>query len=110
METFRGKAYLPGADKEWNLELEIDWAAKEVSLHIDEAPGGMTDWPGLAVQTFGPMDEIAFRTKGIPPVFTHWWHLVRGSGDNLWGIALGLPDVEGAWRTCMMSLEKVKQR
>ena len=27
METFRDKAHLPGASKEWNMELEIDWGA-----------------------------------------------------------------------------------
>ena len=36
MEIFRGEAHLPGADKEWNLELEIDWPNKEVNVHIDE--------------------------------------------------------------------------
>jgi len=108
METFRGKAHLPGADKEWNVELEIDWGEKEVNVHIDEAPDGLADWPGLAVQTFGPVDEIVFRTIGIPPLFTHWWHFVRSAGDDLWGIVLGLPDVEGVWRTCMISLEKTR--
>ena len=38
METFHGRAHLPRADKGWNVELEIDWADKEVSVHIDEAP------------------------------------------------------------------------
>ena len=107
METFRGKAHLPGADKEWNVELEIEWGSKEVSVHIDEAPGNISDWPGLAVQTFGPVDEIVFRTKGIPQLFTHWWHFVRGSSNELWGIVLGLPDVEGRWGTCPVLLEKV---
>jgi len=65
MEIFRGKAHLPGADKEWNIELEIDWVNKEVNVHIDEASDAMTDWPGLVVQTFS-MEEIVFRTKGIP--------------------------------------------
>jgi hypothetical protein len=108
METFRGKVHLPGADKERNIELGIDWGDKEVNLHIDEAPTSVSDWPGLAVQVFGPVDEIVFRTKGIPPVFTHWWHFIRGGDDNLWGIALGLPDAEGVWRTCPVLLEKVK--
>ena len=107
METFRGKAHLPGADKEWNLQLEIDWENKEVNIHIDEAPDGMADWPGLVVQTFGPREEIAFRTKGIPSLFTHWWHFVRSGSGNLWGIVLGLPDIKGRWRTCMIPLEKV---
>ncbi len=108
METFRGRAHLPGGDKEWGVELEIDWGKKEVNVHIDEALGGMADWPGLAVQTFGPMEEIVFRTKGIPSLFTHWWHFVRSGSGDLWGIVLGLPDAEGIWRTCMVSLEKVK--
>ena len=108
METFRGKAHLPGADKEWDVELEIDWQNKEVNVHIDQAPGGITDWPGLVVQTFGPLDEVAFRTKGIPSLFTHWWHFVRGAQGDLWGIVLGLPDAEGRWRTCMIALEKTK--
>ncbi|MFC1861937.1 hypothetical protein ACFLT4_01200 [Chloroflexota bacterium] len=54
MESFRGKAHLPGADKEWNVQLEIDWDNKEVNVHIDEAPDGIGEWPGLVVQTFGP--------------------------------------------------------
>ena len=84
MEIFRGKAHLPGANKEWDIELEIDWENKEVNVHIEDAPGSMVDWPGLVVQTFGPMDEIVFRTKGIPPLFTHWWHFVRsGRGESL---------------------------
>ncbi len=108
METFHGKAHLPGADKEWELQLEIDWDTKEVNVHIDEAPNGITDWPGLIVNTFGPMDEIAFRTKGIPTMFTHWWHFVRGSQDDLWGIILGVPGIAGRWATCMVSLEKTR--
>ena len=107
METFRGTAHLPGADKEWNLELEIDWNTKEVNVHIDEAPDGISDWPGLVVQTFGPMDEISFRTKGIPSLFTHWWHFVRSGSGDLWGIVLGLPDNEGIWRTCMVPLKRI---
>ena len=29
MERFRGKVHLPGADREWDIELEIDWEHKE---------------------------------------------------------------------------------
>ena len=108
METFRGKAHLPGTKEEWNIELEIDWATKEVNVHIDQAPAGIADWPGLAVQTFGPLDEVVFRTKGIPELFTHWWHFVRSARGDLWGIVIGLPDVSGIWSTCMVSLDKVK--
>ena len=108
MEIFRGKAHLLGANKEWDIELEIDWENKEVNVHIEDAPGSMVDWPGLVVQTFGPMDEIVFRTKGIPPLFTHWWHFVRSGRGNLWGIILGLPDAQGIWKTCPVPLEKVR--
>jgi len=58
--------------------------------------------------THGPVDEIVFRTKGIPPLFTHWWHFVRSGSSDLWGIVLGLPDAKGVWKTCMVSLDKIK--
>ena len=109
MEIFRGKAHLPGTEEEWNIELEIDWRSKEVNVHVDEAPSGIADWPGLAVQIFGPLDELVFRTKGIPLLFTHWWHFVRSGSGDLWGIVLGLPDAEGTWRTCPMPLKKIKE-
>lgn len=108
MEIFRGKTHLPGATEVWEIELEIDWENKEVNVHIDGAPSGISDWPGLAVQTFGPAEEISFRTKGIPQLFTHWWHLVRSGSGDLWGIVLGAPDVEGTWRTCPLPLKKVR--
>jgi len=107
MEVFRGKAHLPGADKEWDLELEIDWNGKEVNVHIEQAPGGIADWPGLVVQTFGPLEEIVFRTKGIPHLFTHWWHFARSGSGDLWGIVLGTPDAEGIWGTCPVELKRV---
>jgi hypothetical protein len=106
MEVFHGKTHLPGADEEWTLKLEIDWTSREVSVHINEAPGGISDWPGLAVQTFGPMEEIVFRTKGIPQLFTHWWHFNRSGSGDLWGIVLGLPDADGVWRTCPLVLQR----
>jgi hypothetical protein len=56
----------------------------------------------------GRVSEIAFRTKGIPPLFTHWWHFVRSGSGDLWGIVLGLPDTQGVWRTCPVPLEKAK--
>jgi hypothetical protein len=107
METFRGQAHLPGTDRDRNIQLEIDWNEKEVSVHIDGLPGPIADWPGLVVQTFGT-EEIVFRTKGIPTLFTHWWHFVRSGRGDLWGIILGLPDVDGKWRTCPVVLERVK--
>ncbi len=106
METFRGEAHIPGADKVWHLELEIDWDTKEVNLHIDEEPGGISEWPGLVVQTFGPSEEIVFRTKGIPQTFTHWWHFARSGSGDLWGIVLGTPDIDGNWKTCPVVLNR----
>ena len=109
MEKFRGKAHLPGTDEESEIQLEIDWQDREVGVHIDLPGTGVSDWPGLAVQTFGPLDEVVFRTKGIPRLFTHWWHFVRSGSGDLWGIVLGLPDAEGSWRTCPVILERVKK-
>ncbi|MFC1938510.1 hypothetical protein ACFLVS_04325 [Chloroflexota bacterium] len=43
METFCCKTHLPGAGEEWNVVMEIDWGEKEVSVHIDEASGGISD-------------------------------------------------------------------
>lgn len=106
METFHGRVHIPGADEEWTLKLDIDWTTREVNIHISEAPGGISDWPGLMVQTFGPVEEIVFRTKGIPQLFTHWWHFARGGSGDLWGIVLGLPDAEGIWRTCPLVLKR----
>jgi hypothetical protein len=77
-------------------------------VHIEEAPGGITDWPGLVVQTFGPLDEVSFRTKGIPRLFTHWWHLMHSGSGDLWGIVIGIPDVDGIWRTCPLPLKKIQ--
>ena len=108
METFLGRAHLPGTDKENDIELSIDWGEKDINVHIKGIAEGISDWPGLAVQTFGPVDEIVFRTKGIPSLFTHWWHLARGGSDELWGIVLSLPDREGVWRTCPVKLDKVE--
>ena len=47
MERFAGKAHLPGADREWSIEMEIDWGDKDVTVRIPEAPGGLKEWPGL---------------------------------------------------------------
>ena len=59
METFRGKGHLPGTDRERDIGVEIDWKTKEVSVHIEGVAEGVTDWPGLVPQTFGPMDELS---------------------------------------------------
>lgn len=106
METFQGRAHVPGVGKEWILVIELDWKSKEVNVHVEGAPGHITSWPGLVVQTFGE-DEIAFKTKGIPPLLTHWWHFVRPDLNNLWGIILGLPDRAGQWTTCPVEMKRV---
>ena len=106
MEKYNGRAHIPGADRDWNIGLEMDWDKKEISVHISEAPGVLKTWPGLVVQTFGTY-ELAFKTKGIPPLLTHWWHIVRAGDDNLWGLIVGLPDKIGKWTTCSIALKKV---
>jgi len=58
------------------------------------------------VQTFGQVEEIVFRTKGIPPLFTHWWHFARGGHDELAGIVLSPPDAGGVWHTCPIVMTK----
>ncbi len=107
MERFHGRAHVPGVDKEWNIELEMDWDKQETSVHIPEAPGVIKTWPGLVVQTFGTY-ELVFKTKGIPPLLTHWWHIVRAGNDDLWGLIIGLPDKAGKWTTCSVALKKIK--
>jgi hypothetical protein len=106
MEKFTGKGHLPGTAKPSDIELEIDWQTKEVNVSIQGIAPGIENWPGLVVQTFGPLDEISFRTKGIPRLFTHWWHFVRNGSGGLWGIVIGTPDEDGVWRTCNLQLEK----
>ncbi len=109
MEVFQGKAHLPGADADWDIALEIDWEEKDITVRITQAPGSIGEWPGLAVQTFGPMEEVAFRTKGIPPSFTHWWHLARGGQNELSGIILATPDAQGVWQSCPITMTRVAE-
>ena len=82
------------------------------SSQFDLKDGHVVRWlkgSGLAVQTFGPLVERVFRTKGIPPLFTHWWHFVCSGSGDLWGSILGLPNIEGRWTTCPISFEKIEQ-
>jgi hypothetical protein len=106
METYYGEGHIPGAPKPGRIELNIDWANKEVEVHLPEAQGGVTEWPGLLLQTFG-RDEAVFRTKGIPKLSTHWWHTVRYSDDHIFVMVLGLPNSEGIWPTCSFSLKRL---
>ncbi len=108
MESFVGAIHLPGDDRERIITLELDWLGKEVFIRFSEAIDGIKDWPGLMVQTIG-VEEAVFRTKGIPPLFTHWWHLARSSEDSLWGLVIVTPDSSGSWRTCSVFLNKVKE-
>jgi hypothetical protein len=106
MEMFRGRAHIPGVSSEWTIMLELDWKGRQCSVHAEGIPGHITTWQGLVVQTFD-IFEIAFKTKGIAPVGTHWWHLVRDN-DDLSGIVVGLPGASGIWSTCSISLHKVE--
>ena len=49
METFRGKAHLPGADKEWNVQLEIDWEKKAPAFSAKGKVGGLNRQPSIFV-------------------------------------------------------------
>jgi hypothetical protein len=106
METFQGRAHMPGTDEEWIFVLDIDWQNKQVNVHIEGVAGPISSWPGLVVQTYGE-GEIAFRTNGIPPLLTHWWHFVRPNPDTLWGMIVALPDEKGNWTTCPVQLGRV---
>jgi hypothetical protein len=106
MELFRGKAHIPGTEREGVISIELDWNGKQCIVHTEGSGGHVTAWPGLVVQTFD-VYEIAFKTKGIPKLGTHWWHLVRDK-DNLSGLIVGLPDAKGVWTTCGVSLDKVE--
>jgi len=108
VETFRSRLHLPGDDRERDVELTIDWEEKEAGVKLGQASGGFADWPGLLVHTFG-YEEIVFRTKGIPPLFTHWWHLMRGAAGDLWGLIVATPDVNGQWRTCSACFTKISE-
>ena len=106
METFYGSGHMPGDTKPGRVELDVDWARKDVEVRLPQIKGAITAWPGLLVQTFGA-DEAAFRTKGIPPLDIHWWHIVRYSEKNLWVMVLGLPNTEGMWPTCSFGLKRL---
>ena len=103
MDTFYGTGHMPGASKAWPMKLDVDWIKKEIEVRLEDPAEATRSWPGLLVQTFGT-DEAAFRTKGIPPLGTHWWHVVRYSKTNLWVMVLGLPSVEGVWPNCSFGL------
>ena len=73
METFEGKGHLPGADREWNIVLEIEWGENEASIRIDEAPvalvsrfGGECVYAGTVRQRFDVGDGVAkVRLEGV---------------------------------------------
>jgi hypothetical protein len=91
MERFEGKAHLPGAEREWSIDLEIDWGEKDVTVRSLDAPGGLKEWPGLVVQTFGPMEEIVFRTKGMPLCSPTGGILPEAGTTNWRGLSSRLP-------------------
>lgn len=96
---------MPGAEGDWEIVIEVDWIKKEVNVTVPNSPTHISSWQGLAVQTYGD-HEIAFRTRGIPPRLTHWWHFVRDI-DDLWGIIIAVPETEIEWTTCTVALKKV---
>ena len=106
METFRGSGHLPGAPKVWDVELDADWEQKEFVVRIPASGAKFTEWPGLMVQTIGD-EEAVFRTRGIPPLQIHWWHVVKNSTGDLWVMVLVPPNKEGIWLNCGLRLEKM---
>ncbi len=109
MENFKARLHLPGDDRERDVGLSVDWEDKEVGIKLEQASGGFSDWPGLLVHTFG-YEEIVFRTKGIPPLFNHWWHLMRNAAGDLWGLVVTTPNAAGHWHTCSVCLPKVSEK
>jgi len=105
LETFHGSGHLPGAPKVWDIELDADWEKKEFTVRIPAARANLTEWPGLMVQTIGA-EEAVFRTRGIPPLQIHWWHVVRNRAGGLWAMVLVPPNEEGTWLNCGLRLEK----
>ncbi len=106
MEKFHGSGHIPGAPKIWNIDLNADWEKKEFSVHIPDAEQKITEWPGLMVQTIGN-EEAIFRTRGIPPLQIHWWHVVKNASGDVWVMVLTLPNDEGVWLDCGLLLKKV---
>ncbi len=98
---------MPGVENELIFVLELNWDSREIELQIEGLAGHLNAWQGLNVQAFGDY-ELAFKTKGIPPLLTHWWHIVRADKDNLTGLIVGLPDKKGAWTTCPVALTRSK--
>jgi hypothetical protein len=106
METFRGKGHLPGGSGVWEIELDGDFKRKEFSVRIPQAGSAAKEWPGLMVQTIAE-EEAVFRTRGIPKLSSHWWHVIRGGDRELRVMVLALPDEGGTWPTCTMNLIKI---
>ena len=107
MQTYQGRAHIPGMDSEAILVLELDGNAGAASVQLEGQPGHISTWQGLVVQTFGDY-EIVFRTKGIPTLLTHWWHLVKADDNTIWGMILGVPHTAGQWASCPLELRKAK--
>ncbi|MDP2718751.1 MAG: hypothetical protein U1D67_08030 [Dehalococcoidia bacterium] len=105
METFHGTVHLPGTDKPMDIQLDVDWIKKRVELLIPDRPGGVEEWEGILVQDIDNQ-ELLFRTKGLPGSLAHWWHLYRSRHGGLFGMIIALPDHEGRWPQCTMTLDK----
>jgi hypothetical protein len=105
LETFHGSGHLPGAPKVLDVDLDADWEKKEFTVRIPAARANLTEWPGLMVQTIDDKEAV-FRTRGIPPLQIHWWHVVKNSTGGLWAMVLVPPNEEGIWLNCGLRLEK----
>jgi hypothetical protein len=103
MATFKGSGHLPGAPAIWDIKLEADWAKKEFTVHIPETGAKVTEFPGLMIQIIDDTEAV-FRTRGIPPLQVHWWHIVKRHDGSLWGLVLSLPDDDGVWLQCGLLL------
>lgn len=105
MDTYYGKIHLPGVKEEWIVSLDIDVEQKLAIVNFEGQAGHISTWQGLEFNIYGDY-EIVFKTKGIPPLITHWWHFVKPDINNLWGIVVGLPDKTGQWTTCQVELKR----
>jgi hypothetical protein len=106
MERFRGAGHLPGAPAIWDIDLDADWEKKEFVVHIPATGAKVSEWPGLLVQTIDDKEAV-FRTRGIPPIQVHWWHIAKNESGGLWAMVIAPPNDEGVWLDCGLKLDKV---
>ena len=105
MEKFFGTGHIPGAPKIWDVNLTADWEKKQFLVDIPDTGAKVSEWPGLMVQTIDS-EEAVFRTRGIPPLQIHWWHVVKNSNGDVWVMVLALPNEKGIWLECGLLMKK----